>query len=399
MTAEAKPALNTLSAPGSGEDGVRCGRAGQDPRHAAHGRGDSIVVPRATLMATAGVSPTSPRPSPRRGAEREQVGPLSASRELPIASGQLVAPSREDDARLNALADTPPISPEIISRFGATCEAYGTPLRPGERPTVSAARTTRTTWLVPSAFLHAGVLIAALILVGTHLSEPEEPEQAVTMLFEPAPAPALQAAPEAAPAQTLPEPPPPAPPPEPPTPEPPPPQVAQPVTPPPPLPEPPPPQPQATVEEPALPLPPPPAPRPPPQLREPRRLTPTPMMRSLPSSPTPAARSPSAPQNPMAAQPGPFIPAHPVAGMESDRPPVYPELARRRGEQGRVMLRVGVDPAGRPISVSVATSSGFPILDSSALNAVRAWRFVPATRGGRAVPAVAEVPVQFRLEE
>jgi periplasmic protein TonB len=84
--------------------------------------------------------------------------------------------------------------------------------------------------------------------------------------------------------------------------------------------------------------------------------------------------------------------------MASDRPPVYPEMARLRGEQGRTVLRVSVDPDGRPDTVSIAVSSGYPILDSAALSAVRDWRFVPATRGNTPVPAIAEVPVKFQLE-
>jgi periplasmic protein TonB len=94
---------------------------------------------------------------------------------------------------------------------------------------------------------------------------------------------------------------------------------------------------------------------------------------------------------------GPMLPAHPVAGMESDRPPVYPEVARRRGQQGRVLLQVNVSANGVPVDVTVAQSSGFASLDDAALRAVEQWRFVPATRGGTAVPAVAEVPVRFRL--
>ncbi len=93
----------------------------------------------------------------------------------------------------------------------------------------------------------------------------------------------------------------------------------------------------------------------------------------------------------------PMLPAHPVAGMESDRPPVYPEAARRRGQQGRVLLQVNVSASGAPVDVTVAQSSGFASLDDAALRAVEQWRFVPASRGGTAVPAVAEVPVRFRL--
>ena len=93
-----------------------------------------------------------------------------------------------------------------------------------------------------------------------------------------------------------------------------------------------------------------------------------------------------------------FEPPRPVAGMASDRPPVYPEIARIRGEQGRTVLRVSVGADGLPHDISVSVSSGYPVLDSAALSAVRDWRFVPATRGNTPVPAVAEVPVRFQLE-
>jgi protein TonB len=85
--------------------------------------------------------------------------------------------------------------------------------------------------------------------------------------------------------------------------------------------------------------------------------------------------------------------------MESDRPPAYPEQARRRGQQGRVLLQVNVSAEGAPVAVTVAQSSGFASLDDAALRAVRQWRFVPATRGGTPEPAVAEVPVRFRLSD
>ena len=83
--------------------------------------------------------------------------------------------------------------------------------------------------------------------------------------------------------------------------------------------------------------------------------------------------------------------------MASDRPPAYPESARRRGQQGRVILQVDVSPDGLPTTVSVMQSSGFPTLDAAALAAVQRWRFVPATRGGTPIAATAEVPIVFRL--
>jgi periplasmic protein TonB len=99
-----------------------------------------------------------------------------------------------------------------------------------------------------------------------------------------------------------------------------------------------------------------------------------------------------------AAQAAPLIPPHPVRGLASNRDPVYPDTARRRGEQGRVVLRVEVSADGAPVSIAVAQSSGFPRLDEAAAGAVRQWRFQPASREGRALAGTADVPIDFRLE-
>lgn len=79
-------------------------------------------------------------------------------------------------------------------------------------------------------------------------------------------------------------------------------------------------------------------------------------------------------------------------------PPVYPTLARRLGEQGRVMLRVQVRADGTPAEVEINRSSGFFRLDRAALEAVRKWRFVPAQQGDAPVAASVLVPVSFTLE-
>ncbi len=93
----------------------------------------------------------------------------------------------------------------------------------------------------------------------------------------------------------------------------------------------------------------------------------------------------------------PIVPAHPVAGTDMNRPPPYPPLAQRRGEEGLVMLRVAVTADGQPASVAILRSSGHESLDQAAVEAVRTWRFVPATRGDVPIAAVADVPVAFSL--
>ena len=78
--------------------------------------------------------------------------------------------------------------------------------------------------------------------------------------------------------------------------------------------------------------------------------------------------------------------------------PDYPRLARRRGIEGEVLLRVLVDIDGRPSAVAVAESSGYDVLDAAAREAVEKWRFQPARRLGSAVEATVMVPIVFRLE-
>ena len=78
--------------------------------------------------------------------------------------------------------------------------------------------------------------------------------------------------------------------------------------------------------------------------------------------------------------------------------PTYPTMALRRAQEGRVLLRVLVDELGRPAQVSVEQSSGFRLLDESALKIVQSrWHFVPAQRNGVAVAAYALVPVVFQI--
>lgn len=83
----------------------------------------------------------------------------------------------------------------------------------------------------------------------------------------------------------------------------------------------------------------------------------------------------------------------------SDNPrPGYPMLARRRGHQGSVLVRLDVDASGIPSSARVISSSGVESLDEAAREAVSRWRFEPARREGRAEAATVDVPVEFRLD-
>lgn len=87
----------------------------------------------------------------------------------------------------------------------------------------------------------------------------------------------------------------------------------------------------------------------------------------------------------------------PVA-INGESPFQYPAALYDEGVEGEVRLRLYVDEGGRvaPESVSIAASSGTPLLDSAALAGAAALRFAPAHKDRVPVAAVFVQPVVFR---
>lgn len=140
----------------------------------------------------------------------------------------------------------------------------------------------------------------------------------------------------------------------------------------------------------------------PPRVIEPEPvITRSPEPAVVPMRPEPAAVAarpkPAAPKVAAVAPPKPSAPAFVEARPASNRPPHYPELARRNSWQGLCMVRVKVGADGRPGGVSVARSSGYGILDQAALTAVKRWKFSPRMVRGVASASTVEVPVNFSL--
>lgn len=77
--------------------------------------------------------------------------------------------------------------------------------------------------------------------------------------------------------------------------------------------------------------------------------------------------------------------------------PPYPPAARRRHQEGTVLLAVQVSSHGRASRVVLKQSSGFALLDEAALQTIRDWDFEPARIGSLAVESAIEVPVRFQL--
>ena len=76
--------------------------------------------------------------------------------------------------------------------------------------------------------------------------------------------------------------------------------------------------------------------------------------------------------------------------------PIYPETARRARLEGLVVLDAVIAVTGDIEDVRVVKSAG-PLLDSAAAEAVRRWKYRPATLNGRAVRVLLSVSVSFRL--
>lgn len=126
------------------------------------------------------------------------------------------------------------------------------------------------------------------------------------------------------------------------------------------------------------------------------------------AGPASSSRSAASPRNPPASSrtppPGAGAPtggayegAKANAAYLHNPKPEYPNIAKRRQWQGRVILKVRVLADGRAASVSLEKSSGHEVLDEAALEAVRHWHFVPAKRGGKPVDSWVNVPINFNL--
>jgi protein TonB len=103
------------------------------------------------------------------------------------------------------------------------------------------------------------------------------------------------------------------------------------------------------------------------------------------------AKQPSAPSVPL-----------PVGGdvksakLISSIPPVYSTLAKAQHVSGDVKIDALIDATGHVTTMKVV--SGPTLLHQSAMDALRQWRYQPATLDGKAVPMHLTVTIQFRMQ-
>ena len=105
--------------------------------------------------------------------------------------------------------------------------------------------------------------------------------------------------------------------------------------------------------------------------------------------------------------------ATPPPPVEPDRPPVktkikilsqtarpkYTRAALRAGVEGKIVLRIYVDENGRVYKVKVITGLGYG-LDEKAVEAVKQWKYKPATIDGKPIKSnIRYSGLKFKIEE
>jgi len=108
---------------------------------------------------------------------------------------------------------------------------------------------------------------------------------------------------------------------------------------------------------------------------------------------TQATSTRPAPPAPPAVVPPRSNPRRPVSQPE------YPPSSKRLGEEGTVVLQLYVQEDGKVGEARVQTSSGFPKLDEAAVKeALRSWRLLPATQGGKPIAMWYSFRIVFKIE-
>ena len=140
-------------------------------------------------------------------------------------------------------------------------------------------------------------------------------------------------------------------------------------------------------------------------------IPPLPMIAVAPTEPTitppqpsraeaapPATSAPAAPSTPAPSPPAPSTPRT-VSSVEYIKAPqlVYPNLSRRLGESGTVVLRILINEKGLPEQILVHKSTGYSNLDEAGRQAAMRARFTPMIENGKPVPVYVLVPLTFQL--
>jgi TonB family protein len=84
------------------------------------------------------------------------------------------------------------------------------------------------------------------------------------------------------------------------------------------------------------------------------------------------------------------------AKLISSVPPAYPALAKNQHVSGNVTVDALIDATGRVTTMKIV--SGPTLLHQAAMDALKQWKYQPATLDGKTVPMHLTVTLQFRLQ-
>ena len=76
----------------------------------------------------------------------------------------------------------------------------------------------------------------------------------------------------------------------------------------------------------------------------------------------------------------------------------YPEIARKAGVEGRVMVHVQIDTKGNVVNTKILLSLGNNGCDEAAVEAIKKVKWKPAMQRDRPVKVWVSIPVVFRLK-
>jgi len=145
------------------------------------------------------------------------------------------------------------------------------------------------------------------------------------------------------------------------------------------------------------------------QLRQENISVPQPEVKGLPTGSSldaiPEAKFPGIPGTGMLdskVEPTPdpvLIDARPDPRYMRDFQPDYPTNLQRLQLEGSVTVRVKIGPDGRVMAVQLVSATHDDFFKVTERQALRRWRFRPATRDGQPVESWREMTVHFRIED
>ncbi|MDD2724959.1 MAG: energy transducer TonB [Methylovulum sp.] len=134
-----------------------------------------------------------------------------------------------------------------------------------------------------------------------------------------------------------------------------------------------------------------------------QKSLPTPVTETVSTvqSPQPISSHTTAKSNPnseTSAVSEPLVKAAYSAPGLNNPPTRYPRIAQMRQWEGTVVLDIRVLANGSAGEVKIVRGSGHEILDESAVEQVKSWRFIPAHRGNMTVNDWVRVPISFKFK-